>query len=293
MKRFKKILVNVLATLLLVVGCFGLSACKEDIVKVKLNVSVYNYAEEDGAVIGEQNLTLTVDLYRHVAKNTVNKMIGYINDGYYNNAVFYELESYPNQIMLGDLVVKGTAGAPELNEIKPQISGEFEKGGVSGSNLVAKKGSIGLWRTWTAYDNSYNESNQTMHSGRATWFLPTNTASSTLSGYNGWFCIFAQFSLTGDNEKAFELIQKALEENTTEYVVYYTGEYKENAPDENDGHGLEYHIVEADDFKEDEIEGLFEAKDAQQVCYNHHKVSVPTLASTGAVTAKITSAKVV
>ena len=291
MKRFKKILVNALAMLLLVVGCFSLSACKEDIVKIKLNVSVYNYAEEDGVVIGEENVTLTVDLYRHIAKNTVDKMVEYINDGYYNNTVFYSLSSYANQIMLGDLVVKGTSNTPEFNAIKSQISGEFEKGGVSGSNLVAKKGSIGLWRTWYAYDNSYNFSNDTMHSGRATWFLPTNTASSTLSSYNDWFCIFAQFDLSGDNAEAMELIQAALEENTTEYEVYYTGEYDATKPNEN--FGLEGHIVEADDFDEDEIENLFEAKDNQQVLYNHYTIKVPTVASTGAISAKITSVKVV
>ena len=277
MSTLKKILINVVAVLMVIMCCFSFAGCQEDITQIKLNVSVYNYEKnEEEVVVGFEDVTLTIDLYGHFAPKTVENVLKYVKQGYYNNTAFYKLSSYTNQIMLGDYLVDG-ATIKAQEEIMPTVKGEFEHGGVSGSNLIAKKGAIGLWRTWYSYDNSYNTSNDSMNSGRATWFIPTNDQDATLSGYKGWFCIFAQMDMENeDNAHAIELIQEALlAANTTTYVVYYTGEYDAEQADNN--HGLTKHIVPADDFVLSEVPDIFTAKDDQEVCYNRHDITVPTV----------------
>lgn len=285
MKKFSKLFINLLALLLIVLSCFGLTACKEDIKQVIVNISVYEYAEEDSENedVGFANLSITVDMYRHLAPNTVDTIMGYIKDGYYDDTVFYQIDgSYQYQIMLGDYKLNG-GNTPIANDIKPQIEGEFEYGGTTGSNLKVKKGSIGLWRTWTAFESKYNQHNETLHSGRSNWFLPTNSSESTLNGY---FCIFAQIDLSNSaNNNALTLITSALNKNTTKYVVYYTGEYDENKVDEN--FGLTQHIVLEEDFVESD--DIFVATNNQRECYNKHVIKVPTLADGGQITAKVTS----
>lgn len=294
MKRFKKILINLVASIMLIASCFGLTACTEDITQIKVNVSVYNFTEsEENGTVGFKDVTLTVDLYGHFAPNTVNTIVSYIKKGYYNDTVFYQSKKLSNQIMLGDFVAdNGTIKGQ--TEVMPQIKGEFKHGGTSGSNLVAKKGVIGLWRTWYAYDGTYNVSNSAMNSGRATWFIPTSEMQATLSSYNDWFCLFACFDVeNADNIKAFNLIQSSIEDSSaTEYVVYYTGTYDSTKPNEN--FGLTQHIVLADEFVEDDIEDLFTAKEAQEVNYNHTTIIVPTVEIDGKtqIAAKVKSISV-
>ena len=292
MKRFKKLMVNVVALLLIVTSCFGLSACKEDIRTLELSISVYNYETKE-----METATLTVDLYGHLAPNTVNQIEKYAKNGYYNDTVFYNIttdgSSYSNQVMLGDLK-QNADGDIVFNDIMPEIKGEFERGGTTGSNLTVKKGSIGLWRSWYDYDGSYNVSSTAMNSGRATWFIPTPSSTNALASYNQWFCVFAQFDLSGDNLETLNLITDAIDENTVDYIICYTGEYDVEKKDE--GYGLTAHCVLAEDFDQNAFESengeIFEAEGEQLVCYNMSTVSIPTLEEDGAITAKITSVKV-
>ena len=295
MNSIKKILVNIIAALLLVVSCFAMTACTgEDIVQVELTVSVYNYGEDledDTDDEGVDEYTLTVDLYRHLAPNTVDQILKYVKAGYYNDTVFYQidgadnlLQEYPNQIMLGDLKLDGAQIVQ--NDIMPTIKGEFEKGGTTGSNLTAKVGSIGLWRSWYDFnDQKYDVQNGAMNSGRATWFMPT----STQSAYNGWFCFFGQFNTSSE---AYELIKTAVthSSNIEEYVIYYTGEYDKNGVDNNNG--LTFNCVPVDDYDAENIDGLFEVEnDDELVCYNPYTVQIPVDVN-GNVTAKVVSVKV-
>ncbi len=295
MNSIKKILVNIIALMLVVVSCFAMTACTgEDIVQVELTISVYNYGEDledETDDEGVETVKLNVDLYRHLAPNTVKQILNYIKAGYYNDTVFYKIDGednlmqeHPNQIMLGDLKLDGAQIVQ--NDIMPTIKGEFEHGGVTGSNLTAKKGSIGLWRNWYGWnDQSYDVSNDSMHTGRATWFMPTITQ----SDYNGWFCIFAQFDTSSE---AYELIETALTQNKEEYVIYYTGEYDKNGVDNNNG--LTFNYVPADEYDAEAIDGLFEADDDQLTCYNPYTVQIPVYEdNTGTyVTAKVTSVRV-
>ncbi len=285
MKRFNKVLTSIIAFVMLFTMCFSLTGCIEDIKKVELTIAVYDY--ENNQMYEESDVTLTLELYRHLAPNTVDAIMGYIEDGYYDNAVFYKMEGRDSQLMVGDLKLNGSV--IEQNAIKPAIDGEFEKGGTTGSNLTNKKGAVGLWRTWNAYDGSYTTSTST-DTGRATWFMPTET----ISSYDTWFCVFAQIDMNDtSNSNAITAIINAFgsDGNYEEYEIYYTGEYDAEKVDEN--HGLKFNIVPEDEFDENAIPDLFEAEGAEYVCYNHYTVKIPVTEAGGTVAAKIVSAKLV
>ena len=278
MKKAKKLFVNIVALLLIIVSCFSLSACKEDIKQVKMTISVYDYSLVDGEVVGEKDVTLKIDLYRHLAKNTVDTILGYIKEGYYNNTVFYKFASgQTSQIMLGE--IKVAHNVLSVNQVKPQIPGEFEAAGVKGSNLYAQKGSIGLWRDWYASVGSYNQHNDSLNSGRANLFMPT----SAIDNYNDYFCIFAQINLSDkSNSSALQVIIDSFKnaEQYKQYVVYYVGDYDETKPNEN--FGLQANIVDKNEYDENEnkIDNLFTVDDSNDsrhlAGYNPYTINVPT-----------------
>ena len=281
MKRSLRIFINVIAAVIMTVSCFGLVACKEDIRTIDVNISVYNPTDSEW-----QDHTMTVDLYRHLAPTTVDKMIEYITANHYDGSIFYKMDGYSSQIMVGDL--KYNDGAIVQNTVRPMLKdGEFELGGTIGSNLTAKKGSIGLWRSWNAHNNSYTFSADT-GTARSTWFIPTTS----ISSYDDYFCIFAQIDLDNEaNSDAFAALEAAFGDgaSTISYEVYYTGTYNNEKADEN--HGLTYNCVEKDEFDEDEIDNLFEAEDTELVCYNHYTIKVPVYQNTQ-IAARITSVTV-
>ncbi len=287
MKALKKTFVLVISLLMTFSVCFSMTACaKDDIRHIELTVQVYDY--ENDKMYETEEVTLTLDLYRHFAPQTVDAIIEYVQDGYYDNAIFYQLSDYSGQIMFGDL--KYSDGVVTKNALMPTIDGEFANGMTEGSTLVNKKGSVGLWRTWNAHDGNYNRSSTNTDSGRATWFIPTETKTS----YNGWFCVFAQIDLNDEsNSTALNAISKAFTTSGeyVNYVIYYTGEYDAQNPDSNDGHGLTFHCVK-EDYLDEDLD-IFEAKDSELVCYNKQVIRVPVTGPSGEIGAKVVSVKVI
>ncbi len=273
MKRLTKIFVNLLAVLLIGTACFGMAGCVEKITTIKVNVQVYNYTEQK-----MEDVSLKVDLYGHLAPKTVETVVSYVKNGLYDNTVFYKTSDRSSQIMLGDVI--DNAGEVEItNNIFPTIDGEFERNGVQGSNLLNEKGAIGIWRSWTAKDGYDANDITAMNSGKATWYMPT----SAITGYNNWFCVFAKIDLEDeDTVKAFDLITNAFNESTEDYVIYYTGEYDANKPNEN--HGLTANLVKESDFEEKDY---FKAEKEQLVCYNKQKIKVAMF--DGEIAAKVVS----
>ena len=287
MSILKRVSISFMAVVMAIFACFSLTGCIEDIKRVELKIQVYNYAD-NGAF---EDYTMNIDLYRHLAPNTVDAIVKYVNDKHYDGTVFYKLSntSYSSQYMIGELVED--EGQFKLNAIQPQLGkGEFEYGGTIGSNLTNKKGAVGLWRSWYETDDEFKTSSDATGSGRATWFMPT----SEISKYNKWMCVFGQYDVSAENNaNTLTALSKAFSTGNYEsYVVYYTGEYNAETPDAGDGYGLTGHIVASNDFVEDDIEDLFTAEGKQLECYNHYTIQVP-VAANGAVAAKIVSAKIV
>ncbi len=287
MNRLKKIFINAVAILLLLVCVCGLTACKEDIREFNINISIYNFEDEE-----MQNHTLEIELYGHLAPKTVDAISKYLNQGYYNDAVFYKFtdSKFYNMFMIGDLKYDPDLDENEgfyLNDKKPNLDGEFTRGGTTGSNLKVQKGSIGLWRTWAAQDSLYNEGSTGMNTGSATWFIPNYT----LATYDDNFCVFAQYDVDdSNNDQTLEALNKvfSFEGYYQTYIIYYTGEYG------TDGSGLTFHCVkgELEYFDKDSIVGLFETEknSSEYVCYNPYEIQVP-ITSDGEIAARIVSAK--
>jgi cyclophilin family peptidyl-prolyl cis-trans isomerase len=282
MKKFKKLLINVIACIMTATCVFSLTACVEDIRKLEIKIETYNY-EANGAV---ETHTMNIDLYRHLAPKTVDAIVNYVNEeGYYNDAIFYKMKNYGSQIMFGDLVYRSGIKA---NEVKPTLPGEFTYGGTVGSNLTNKKGSIGLWRSWYEADGGYSDNRNATDSGRATMFMPT----STLSSYNDYFCVFGQFDAEAtENAKTLETLEAifASSSNYEEYVIYYTGEYDATKADSN--YGLTFNCVSVEDYKEVDTDTVFKAEGAQLVCYNATNVYIPM--ANGVIGARIISANII
>ncbi|MCQ2387467.1 MAG: peptidylprolyl isomerase [Clostridia bacterium] len=275
MKRLIKKVSCLVIALLMCFATISFAGC-EKIKKLEVKV-LANNAE----------YTMEVQLYCHLAPKTCEKIIEYAEAGYYNEALIYKLASYSSQLMVGDLKLDSDSNV--IQEIKPEIKGEFEKNGVVGSDLVAKKGSVGLWRTWQVADSSTTfKANSSYDTGRATMFIPT----SDLSSYNGYFCNFAVIDLENSaNLRALDALSAVFNAvtNYREYTVYYTGDYDANKADEN--YGLKFNIMLTDEYseyKKTEEYGeanVFTAEGNQLACYNEYKVNISN--NTKIVTVKV------
>ena len=282
MNKLKKVFFSMVSVVLSVVCMLGLTACgKEDIVEAKFNISIYDTVDSQ-----MENYSLEVDLYGHLAPKTVKAISKYIKDGYYNGTVFYKLDGYDKQYMIGDLKYDPDQTENEgfsLNETMPTVEGEFKYGGTTGSNLQHRLGSIGLWRSWAAQDFSYNMGRTGTDSGRATLFMPTDR----MQAYDDYFCVFATYDLNDDeNEETLAELEYIFNTDDIfyeEFVIYYTGEYGK----------LTFNCVNKDAFNEKMIDNLFKAEEGseQLACYNHYTIKVP-MTSDGQIAARITSANI-
>lgn len=261
--------------------CLTFTGCKEDIVKVELTISVYDYENEE--FYDQEDTKLIVQFYRHLAPETVDTILSYVKDGYYDNTIFYSTGLSTDKILIGDLKMNAN-GKIVQNEIMPEIDGEFEYGTTKGSNLTVSNGNVALWRTW--YSGDDYKTNAGFHTGRATWFMPTKT----LSSYQGYFCVFAVMDLTNStNQTTWDYIKEAVinSANTEKYQVYYTGEYQYN--DYNDANnGLTFHC-------EKEIPSshtVFVPEDDQLECYKQIAINVAKGGDGEYCGAKIVSARI-
>ena len=298
MKKFFKYLVNFCACVMLGVSALSFSACG-NIKTMEITLQIYNYT--DSAFYAEEDVTMTVSLYGHLAPETVKYVTDLANSGYYDNVVFYKTEGYSSQINVGDLKFENGVLTQNVNKegkLPESVYGEFESNGTTGSNLKNVKGSIGMWHGWYASADTatYKTSSTAMDSGRGTFYMPT----SSISSYDGYFCVFATFDTEDTaNTTAFNALSAVFGSSAryTDYVIYYTGEYDAAKATEN--YGLTFNVALKDTFEEnyDEGEGtyngvkVFEAEKDQLTEYNYKTVYIPNVVN-GNVTAVIKSVKV-
>ena len=281
MKRFSKIFITLVATVMLCMATFSFG-CTQKITKLTINLQVYNY--ESTAQMKDH--VISADLYNDLAPNTVSAITGYANDGFYDNAIFYKIVGESSAYTVGDLFVD--ADGDIIQKIKPQIVGEFANNNVVGSDLTNKLGSIGLWRSWyESDDNVYRTSSEARNSGRATMYLPT----AGIAGYDGYFCVFATFDPEEtDNKSAVDALSLAFSSgNYKTFIVYYTGEYDANKPNEN--YGLTFNCVPEADFEDVDEDTVFKPEGAQLECYGKYTIQVP-VNETGDFAAVISSVRV-
>lgn len=264
MKIFKKIFTCALVCVILAMATFSLTAC-EDLRTLEINVSVVNVSDATPT-----DYTLTVKLYRHLAPETVDAIVSYANEGYYDGATFYR-DADTSVIMTGDFNFDGKTVTKK--DEKPAIKGEFNNNGVTGSDLVNEEGYVGLWRNYS----DYTVSEKSRDSGRATIYMPT----SAKSAYDGYFCVFGKFDLNDDdNETAWTAIKDVFDSSlySETYVIYYTGEY--NNDDSVKDNGLTFHCVTSDEYDsltQSEKDDVFtpDVEDGQYKNYAKRNVKLP------------------
>lgn len=288
MKRFIKFICTALVAVISCAACLSLVAC-EDIKTLSVKVSVYDTSSKTNV-----EKEIEIDLYRHLAPDTVDAIISYVEKGYYNDLLFYKQgssEKFPNQIMLGDYIFSEGAVKEYTQDYVNEIAGEFEKAGVKGSNLSNAKGSVGLWRTWENGDTYKQNGGNAYNSGKATIFMPTQS----ISGFDGYFCVFGQIDLDDeDNDEAFDAITDVFGDSTlyTSYVSYYLGKDVEN---------LTLVIETLDDYNEKIDNGeleeadIFVPKDEQSYTLAKREFVMPIATIDGVenvITAKVVSVSV-
>ncbi len=248
MKRFIKFICMGLVAVLSSAVCLSLVAC-EDIKTLSVNVSIY---DKESSKNVEQ--TIEIDLYRHLAPDTVDAILSYVEQGYYNDLLFYknaDSENYASQIMVGDYALLDGKITEYTKDYVNKIDGEFEKAGVTGSNLTNVKGAVGLWRSWEKGDSYKQNGSNSYNSGKATWYMPTDN----LSGYDGYFCVFGQIDLSDeDNSSALSKLIALFGDSDlyTTYVSYYLGSDAEN---------LTLVIEPLDDYNQKIEDGVLEEAD--------------------------------
>ncbi len=280
MKKLYKKFVMLLTLIMLVSACVFTTGCA-DIKTLELRVRIYDF--ENSKVLEGDDYVLTIDLYRHLAPNTVDAIIDLVEDGYYDNAFFYQQSeiSYDSVNSLKKILVGNFKyeNGEIVEQVAPHIEGEFERAGTVGNNLLNNKGYIGLARSAYESDNNYTTTSNSHNSGRGTLYMPIEE----ISSYNGHFCVFGKFDLEEENNKRVMDALIALFDsdvaNFDEYKVYYTGEY--DVEKANDNYGLKFNYVLNSEFNsmKDGIVNLFEAEGNQLLDYNAHKIYVPKVVS--------------
>lgn len=280
-----------LTLIMLALACTFSAGCA-DIKTLELSIRIYDY-ENNQSLEGE-DYVLTVELHRHLAPKTVDGIIELVENGYYDNAFFYQMTdlSYDTsnslkKILVGNLKYEN---GKIVEQVAPQIEGEFERAGVVGSDLVNNKGYVGLFRSAYVSDESYKTTSNAHNSGRGTMYLPLQE----ILDYDGHYCVFGKYDPEEENNKrvfdALYALFDSDEDVFDEFKVYYTGEYDASKPNEN--YGLTFNYVKNSDFDADAIKGLFEETEGNYLDdYNPHKIYVPKVVG-GMVGAQIVSAKI-
>jgi len=286
MKKLGKVLASVLAVVMLIVCSLSFTAC-EDLKKLEIKMNVY---DTTGKAYQEE--TLSLDLYRHLAPETVDAVINAVKDDYYDGTFFYQYTSQidlvsimgrtdaynsyvaamSNQIMIGDL--KYVDGEIVKNDKQvPTVKGEFKSNGLVGNNITSAKGTVGLWRSWYESGDDYRSTSKSSDSGRATLYMPT---AGEINGYTNYFCAFGKFDIKNtDVEKLFDSINAFFSNSdlSEKFVIYYTGEYSE----QGDDNGLTFHCVPTTEFaklSQTEKDEIFVAEGDQLVCYSPLEICV-------------------
>lgn len=266
----KKFVIGVLTIALAALTLFTMTAC-DKIVKLEITLSLYD--AEDEAM---EEKTITFDMYENLAESAVNAVRDAVNGGAYDDCVFYVQSvdrgtSVSSQLMFGGLKKSGKSYVKVEQAAVP--TAEFEKNGVTGSNLKNLKGYLGLWRSWDSW-KSYSTSGFDRSS--AVIYMPTTDS---ISAYDGNFCVFAKYSAEDDLDVIESLIALLEDEdNYTEYTCYYTADADGKLALDAEGKPV-WNIVATENF--DDVDNVYDSEDdkteesSKDTQYDSYTVQIP------------------
>ena len=263
MKRFLRLL---MVAVMVVAFVLPLSACGNKIVTLSLEVSVYNVEDEK-----VEDKTINFDLYANLAPDAVNAVKGWVNDGYYNGLVLYKQSKYitqstSSQLMYGGYKLENGKLIKNAQKVLPDA--EFEKNGTVGSDLSNVKGAIGLWRDWSGTSNGYRYSG--FEQTNSTLYIPTTS----LTTYDGYFCLLGKYSTSDDLTVIEEIITLLVNEDYyTSYTCYYEAEDDGSLKLDNGNPVWKSMLTEDYSDVKDDL-NVYSAKDGEDKSYELYTVSV-------------------
>lgn len=201
----KKVITIILAAALAAMMSFSFG-CGARISTVTLNIRLYT------AATTYDTYQIELSLYEHLAPDTAAEFKKWAKEGVYDGMAFYMMDTFASQVMVGDLKWEGT----QLTLVQPQTfpEAEFEKNGTTGSNLENISGSFGLWRE---FDKEYGYQSDGFKNTISTIYMPTTT----ISAYNGYFCVLGKYSDDTDSVTAMTEIKSVLNDEEAETYVRF------------------------------------------------------------------------
>lgn len=155
--------------------------------------------------------TVKIELYPHMAPNTVRNFIKLINEGYYNGLTFHRVEE--SLIQGGDKAGTGS-GTTEYT-----IEGEFTENGYKENTLSFERGTLGLARQDYSmmyyYTGNTSYLTQGYNSGCTQFFI---TADDCSESFDGYYCAFGKVT------EGMEIIDTIKAVETTTETNDETGE---------------------------------------------------------------------
>lgn len=233
----KKLITIILAVALAAMMSFSFG-CGAKISTVTLNVRLYT------ASTTYDTYQIKLSLYEHLAPETAAEFKEWAKDGVYDGMAFYLTDAHSSQVMVGDLKWDGA----NLNLVQPQTfaDAEFDANGTTGSNLENVSGAFGLWRE---FDREAGYQSDGFKKTVSTIYMPT----STISAYNGYFCVLGNYSDDADSVTAMTAIKNAL--NGDEIETYVRFQLKDDSTvlfmTEED-----YDAISVDRIDEDSVEKI-------------------------------------
>ena len=207
----KKIFSTIIMIVMLLVCCLSFSACGEELVNVEVKFKV-----------GSEEKTIEFVLYKHLAPESVAQFEDLVGDGYYNDLIMYKSNVQGSAIAIGQY--KATADGIAYNDdydTIATINGEFAKGGTTGSNLLANKGAICVWRWWDANSSLANSG---YDSGSAGGIMLPLSSSFNDSKNDGATLVAVMGHVADDSKTDYEKIVDSSSKawaNVDEYHVFY------------------------------------------------------------------------
>lgn len=201
----KKVITIILAAAMAAMMSFSFG-CGARISTVTLNVRLYT------AATTYDTYQIELSLYEHLAPDTAVEFKKWAKEGVYDGMAFYLMDTYASQVMVGDLKWEGA----ELKLVQPQTfaEAEFAANGTTGSNLENISGSFGLWRE---FDRESGYQSDGFKKTVSTIYMPTTT----ISAYNGYFCVLGKYSDDEDSVTAMNAIKDALNGDEAETYVRF------------------------------------------------------------------------
>lgn len=202
----KKVITIILAAAMAAMMSFSFG-CGARISTVTLNVRLYT------AATTYDTYQIELSLYEHLAPDTAVEFKKWAKEGVYDGMAFYLMDTYASQVMVGDLKWEGA----ELKLVQPaDLCRGRSSPRTARRDPISKTSPV---RSVCGENSIGNPAISRTASKRpfSTIYMPTTT----ISAYNGYFCVLGKYSDDEDSVTAMNAIKDALNGDEAETYVRF------------------------------------------------------------------------